>query len=179
MPRQTQPVELNNFVKGLITEASPLNFPPNASIDEDNFVLRRDGSRTRRLGIDLEAGSTDVVSSITMPTSGDIAYSTFKWSNVGGDSTKTFIVVQIGNELNVFDDGVTPLSDGYISSYVFTADVVNQRFSYGVVDGMLVVASGEPEISIFKYEDSSIVRYTKRLKIRDMFGVEDIAITNT
>ena len=41
-----------SFVKGLITEASPLTFPENASIDEKNFVLNRDGSRSRRLGVD-------------------------------------------------------------------------------------------------------------------------------
>jgi hypothetical protein len=28
-----------SFTKGLITEASPLTFPENASIDERNFVL--------------------------------------------------------------------------------------------------------------------------------------------
>ena len=43
-----------SFVKGLITEANQLTFPDNASIDESNFVLNRDGSRTRRLGLDYE-----------------------------------------------------------------------------------------------------------------------------
>lgn len=28
-----------SFTKGLVTEASPLTFPENASIDERNFVL--------------------------------------------------------------------------------------------------------------------------------------------
>ena len=37
-----------SFIQGLVTEASPLTFPENASIDEDNFVLNRDGSRSRR-----------------------------------------------------------------------------------------------------------------------------------
>ena len=44
------------FVKGLITEASPLTYPENASIDEDNMILYRKGNRSRRLGIDFESG---------------------------------------------------------------------------------------------------------------------------
>jgi hypothetical protein len=47
-------LERNTFIKGLITEANPLTFPENASIDEDNFVLNRDGSRQRRNGMDYE-----------------------------------------------------------------------------------------------------------------------------
>jgi hypothetical protein len=55
MARQTAAVEINNFVKGLITEASPLTFPDNASLEEQNFVLNRDGSRERRSGMRLMA----------------------------------------------------------------------------------------------------------------------------
>ncbi len=50
-----------SFIKGLVTEASPLTFPENASIDEQNFVLNRDGSRSRRLGIDYEAMDTESI----------------------------------------------------------------------------------------------------------------------
>ena len=49
-------VQNNTFVQGLITEASPLAHPKNASSDEINFKLNRDGSRDRRLGIDFEDG---------------------------------------------------------------------------------------------------------------------------
>ena len=35
MVKPSKRVEVNNFVKGLITEASPLNFPANASLDEE------------------------------------------------------------------------------------------------------------------------------------------------
>ena len=41
--------EYNTFVKGIITEASALTYLENSSIDEDNFVLNRDGSRQRRV----------------------------------------------------------------------------------------------------------------------------------
>lgn len=44
------------FVKGMITEASPLTYPEDASYDEDNMILYRKGNRSRRLGIDFEDG---------------------------------------------------------------------------------------------------------------------------
>ena len=56
--------EYLTFVKGLITEASALSFPENASIDEDNFVLNRDGSRQRRLGFDYEESAVHTDTSI-------------------------------------------------------------------------------------------------------------------
>lgn len=56
MARQQAQAEINNFVGGLVTEASPLTFPENASLDEKNFVLNRDGSRRRRLGMRIMTG---------------------------------------------------------------------------------------------------------------------------
>jgi hypothetical protein len=49
--------QYNTFVKGLVTEAGPLTYPENASLDEENFVLNRDGSRQRRLGMDTFLGT--------------------------------------------------------------------------------------------------------------------------
>ena len=46
--------QINNFVGGLVTEASPLTFPAGASLDEVNMKLIRNGSRQRRLGLDYE-----------------------------------------------------------------------------------------------------------------------------
>ena len=36
------------FKNGLNTDASPINFPDEVSLDEENFTLERDGSRRRR-----------------------------------------------------------------------------------------------------------------------------------
>ena len=36
--------QITNFVKGYVTEASPLNFPEGASLDEVNMKLKRNGS---------------------------------------------------------------------------------------------------------------------------------------
>lgn len=53
MSRQKYEKTFNTFVKGLMTEASELNFPENFSLYDKNFDLRRDGGRDRRKGMEL------------------------------------------------------------------------------------------------------------------------------
>jgi hypothetical protein len=116
MTRQVAPLEVNSFVQGLITEASPLTFPENASIDEDNFELLRDGSRRRRLGMDYEESYQIVTTSVNNPEGGELAVNTFNWKNAGGVPDKELLVVQTGQNLRVFDVDVSPLSSGQIYS---------------------------------------------------------------
>lgn len=175
MPRQTSAVEFSNFVAGLITEASPLTFPNNASLDERNFVLRRDGSRRRRLGIDFESGYQDITTSVALPPSGEVAIKTFRWENVGGDAQRTFSVVQVGNEIRFFDTSSDVLSAGLVYTHKFDSASLELPYSFASVDGALVVANGTPDIQIFEYKSGSIERKSSRLLVRDLFGVEDIA----
>lgn len=175
MTRQISPVEVSNFVAGLITEASPLTFPANASLDEDNFVLNRDGSRKRRLGIDLEENYVVHGTLTSVPADGDVATSSIRWSNAGGNPDKDLIVFQIGNEFRVFDTDIVPLSAGNIFGYIYSDVPINRQFSYAIVDGSLVVATGRKEISVFKYAAGAVVRTDSTILIRDQFGVSDIA----
>ena len=80
MPQRLAQKAVNNFVKGLITEAGELTFPESASVAEDNCDLRRDGTRRRRLAVRKElsyALSGFTVDSTVVFTVGD-------WLNVGG-----------------------------------------------------------------------------------------------
>lgn len=174
MPRQTSAVEFSNFVAGLITEASPLTFPDNASLDEQNFVLKRDGSRRRRLGVDYEDDNLIINTSVTPPTNGELAVKTYLWENVGGESTRRFSVVQVGNEILIFNASATTLSRSMVYSKVLDTQDKSKQFSFAPVDGILVVASGTPEISLFEWVDGQIEHSTTRLLIRDLFGVEDV-----
>lgn len=81
---------VNNFVRGLVTEASELTFPDGASVDELNCDLRRDGTRRRRLGVEYETGN--VLSSYTLSDSEQTA--TGAWVNVGGNADLEFLVLQ-------------------------------------------------------------------------------------
>lgn len=176
MPRTQTAAEYNTFVKGLITEASPLNFPEGASLDEDNMILNSDGSRQRRRGMDLEENSVEITTAVTAPATGDIAYSSFKWANAGGDAEKSISVIQVGNELRFFDLDSEVISNGLITSKVYATVNVSQVFSYAIVDGLLVTVTGQKDLSIFEYDSSAgtITETTDILYIRDLFGVEDV-----
>lgn len=175
MTRQINPVEVSTFVAGLITEASPLTFPANASLDEDNFVLNRDGSRERRLGMDLEDDFVTVGTNIVLPSDGAVATSSIRWSNAGGNPDKDLIAMQIGNELKFFDADFDPVSSGLVHTKIFTDVSLNRQFSYAVVDGTLVVVTGRKEVTVFKYSNGVITSADSILYIRDQFGVTDIA----
>lgn len=174
MARQTSAVELNNFVAGLITEASPLNFPENASLAEKNFILQRDGSRRRRLGMDFEDGFVEVVTGVSAPISTPVVMQTFRWRNAGGDPRRNLIVVQVGNELRVFDSSNFPISSLEIYQTVVSNSSVDTKFSFTVVDGILVVATGRQDLLSLTYSGGAIVESSFRLLVRDFFGVEDV-----
>lgn len=175
MTRQINSAEVSNFVAGLITEASPLTFPANASLDEDNFILKRDGSRKRRLGLDLEENYVVHGTFFPVPLDGNVATSSVRWSNAGGNPDKDVVVLQIGNQLSFFDADSVPLSGGYLYGYVFADVQISVQFSYAVVDGTLIVVTGRKNVSVFKYNTGSISVTESSLLIRDQFGVQDIA----
>lgn len=175
LARTNAAAEFNTFVRGLFTEASPLTFPDNASISEVNFNLNRDGSRQRRLGMDFETDYSEItVSGVEITEDKINIYSTFKWDNAGGDADKSILAVQVQNRLDFFDLDSQPISDGLITTNTLPADSSSNVFSYTVVDGKLVVATGIKEIYIFTYDGTTVTSETDILRIRDLFGVEDI-----
>ncbi len=170
MARQRSPVEVRNWVKGLITEASPLTYPENASVREVNFVLNTDGSRQRRLGMDFEAGTAPTPTTITDV---DAAISVYNWKNVGGKSNLEFLVVQVGNEINVLEQQ-SSLSYNIVHTKKFTGAGTRTRFTFTSVDGLLIVATGERTVHTMVFEDYAKISWLEgKLKIRDLFGVED------
>lgn len=175
MPRQYQPVEYNSFIGGLVTEASPLTFPQNASLDEENFVLNKDGSRSRRLGINYEDGY-QIISSNQDIVDGVLTVSAFKWDNAGGLSTNTVLAIQIGASIDFFRGNALTISPTKISTYDFSELSKINKFSYASVDGKLVVTVGSKDIYIFTYDTSTnkINVETKRLLVRDLFGLDAI-----
>lgn len=106
MPQNLTQRVVNTFIKGLVTEAGELTFPPDASVDELNCDLRRDGSRRRRKGIAKETNavlSTFTVSDAAITTTGT-------WSNVGGQSGLEFLVFQNGATLYFYNKAESPFS---------------------------------------------------------------------
>lgn len=118
MPRSKQIEIVNNFSKGLITEATGLNFPENACTETLNCVFDYKGVVTRRLGFDYENGyETDSL------TRSDSAVAEFLWEAPNGDGTLSFVVVQVGTVLRFYEVDVDgALSPGMKS---FTIDLTS------------------------------------------------------
>jgi hypothetical protein len=174
MPKQSIKLEFKNFIKGLITEASPVNFPPEASSAEENFQLHRNGTRDRRLGMGYEteyvlrdSGLTDAQLAATPPI-------TFEWRNVRGDSSLIFLVVKMYNDLWFFDLQASAVSGttgykGKLSS-VFTG---SNDYSFASVDGRLVVVDGSGDVAIITYDGTNFSKEVRRILTRDVWGLEE------
>lgn len=173
MTKPSKRAEVNNFIQGLITEASPLNFPPNASLDEENFELNRDGSRDRRLGMDYEPSYARRSSSVNLIDKDSAKISSYKWLNVNGTLTNDFLVVQLEQTLQFYNLNVTSLSGtGYIGAISLTSFPINTIYSFTSLEGSLVVAAGVETIAIISYNGSSFSVSYERLKVRDAWGVQ-------
>ena len=112
MAEAKQIVQYNTFVAGLITEATELTFPPNATKAEDNCVLYAKGNRTRRRGADFEAGYQIIDTGLAYNTLPNIAISGHEWLAVNGIGTLNFGIVQVGATLYFFNMAGSVLSAG-------------------------------------------------------------------
>jgi hypothetical protein len=145
MPQSLTQKAVNTFVKGLITELGELTFPPDASVDELNCDLRRDGSRRRRLAAKVE--DSNVLSSFTISSS--TQFNNGSWDNVGGQSGLRFLVLQVGSTLRFYNEADLPYSSHEItetvdlSSYEVAGGVgaANANCQFASINGALVVTS--------------------------------------
>lgn len=176
--------QINNFVKGLVTDASPLSFPPNTSLDVINFRLNKDGTNFRRLGLDFEEDyvltatgySTDVLSSARK------AY--YRWSLPNGNPLVDIGVVQIGAKfwfLNLYAESPsTAILNGGLP--VDAGIDPTARFSFAVLNNYLLVVSNNlpsPYLVSYNGDTDTITFETSPLLVRDLWGVDDgIAVDN-
>lgn len=176
----------NNFTKGLITEATGLNFPENAFTSGSNVIPTLIGDITRRMGINLEPNYGSVTGSL-----GTLANSSYKWNNAGGDGLTQIVVRQLGNTLFFYNATKAtmsaPLSAQGISSVVnignFTAPGVNFDSSlectYADGNGYLFVYHPSCDPFYVAYVNGSFTGNSIQLQIRDFTGVyENIPVNN-
>lgn len=88
----------NSFVRGLVTEATELNYPENSCTETFNCRFLRTGEVRRRKGVNFESSYT------TFTLTGDALRSVsavreYTWLGAGGDGGVTFVVIQIGQYL--------------------------------------------------------------------------------
>jgi len=170
---------VNTFIKGLVTEAGELTFPQDASIDESNCVLERDGSRRRRLAAKLETNNVDS----TFTLNGSFVFTTGRWHNAGGVAGLDFLVVQSGITLHFYNTASEPYSSKEES---FSVNLNDFNFSGSVgpglakvemdtINGNLIVTSEaiEPFYITYDSDANTISTYQISPRVRDFEWLGD------
>lgn len=174
MPQSLNQKAVNNFIKGLITEAAELTFPEGASVDELNCDLRRDGTRRRRLGVAYE--DSYGLSSFTLSDSDNL--SAGSWINVGGNPELEFLVIQAGATLYFYNKADLPYSEQQhadsidLSTYEYagSAGAENAKCSFASIKGTLVISSEAIDTIYVEYDtatDTIGTPQTIDFKVRD------------
>lgn len=184
MPRVSSEKLYSTFIKGLVTEASPLTYPENASLGEDNFVLERNGSRSRRLGVDYEFGYSLKSTGLAEDQIRGGKQSFHKWESPSGDTTVSIGVIRIYNKL-WFIDLLTPSpSANFLNSGnpVTITGLSNSDIETTVINNNLIVVSADlsnPVLLKYNKSTGAITQSTITLLCRDIWGVYDgLAVDN-
>jgi len=170
--------QYSSFVKGLVTEASPLTYPENASLDEDNFVLKRTGSRERRLGVDYETGYALTATGMAAATIEGTRQSFHKWENPSGDTTVSIGVIRVYNKL-WFTDLLTAAPSANLlnaGNPITIANLANAELETAVINNMLILVSSDldkPIALAFNKTTQLIYQSDVPIQVRDLWGVSD------
>ena len=118
MPRNVGTVLQNNLSRGLITEATGLNFPENAVTSEKNTVFEKVGRVRRRKGIDVESSGATLEYEDS-----DGVTKEYVWNSVALTGGFTFLVQQIGWNIHFFELTVnSALSAGVVPNSIDLRD---------------------------------------------------------
>lgn len=180
MTRQAGTAVTKTFSKGLITEATGLNFPEDACTETVNCVHNIKGSIERRLGFDFEP---NYALKHIDPT-GD-AISSYLWRDVAGDGDLYFYAVHIGDKLYFYNASTTdPVSAHALTSYIDLADYIPSgssflpnmkecQFSAG--NGLLFVTHPYLDAFYVSYDrDTNAVTGTQiDITVRDFKGLDE------
>jgi hypothetical protein len=190
MPVQKVNQPVNTFVKGLITEVSPLNYPEGASLDEVNFKLNRDGSRDKRWGMQHIYREALPYTRIELEKMYGKAY---KWEQPKGSRRAVIGVIQIGTLLYFIDltiqpqitsisetltwyDTPIPLLNGGVAFDASDSITGGTPVEFATLNGYLLLLSSEvaqPYLAWYN-EDEDVVQFaTAALLVRDIWGVDD------
>jgi len=183
MPRVAGEKQYNSFVKGLITEASPLTFPENAFLEGFNIVLNRNGSIERRLGINYEDGYTKVDSGYA----GDILLETeksfHKWNFAGGSSDVSLGVVRVKDKFFFLDMTTTSPSSSLKNGGdpLIISGLSNSPIEATPINNGLVIVSEDLAYPVYlEYDvDTDTVNQSNIvIQVRDFWGVDDNLVVN-
>lgn len=170
-------------MKGLITEASALTYPEDASIDEDNCVLFRKGNRSRRLGFDYEANHTFSPYGASASDFAVLAQSTYRWEAPDNDATKNILVHQLGSQLFFYameDDAISANPKSFsvdLTEFQVpnTTGLEKVEVSMAGGKGYLFVVGSKIEPFFVEYDSGADTITTEQIhiRVRDLMGIDD------
>lgn len=144
----------NNFSKGLITEATAMNYPENSVVESDNCVYSKEGRVFRRYGIDYESNYS-VINWSTIgvcsgaPTPSDLytglVVKEYEWTTVGSNGQTSFVVIQLGNKITFFSEGSS--NEFSANRKSFSVDLLSYQVSVGGGDYGQVAGAQECSFS--------------------------------
>lgn len=179
MARNVGTVLANNFSRGLITEATGLNFPDNAVTEAVNVVFNKIGSVSRRKGIDIESQAETK----TYAESDGIIRE-FIWQSVALTGGFTFLVLQVGASVVFYELTVNAsLSEGIVPVGLdlndFKApgagDINFTPCNFAAGAGYLFIThpSCDPIVLRYNATDKEFESAKITVYIRDFEGVQD------
>ena len=187
MPRQQAFSNQRNFVRGLITQNTALNFPENACTETFDCIFDETGRVSRRLGFDLEDGF--VVNEVSLPLSAGFSevFTEFLWEAVGGNGAKQFLVQQQGDEIHFFDVSTTSspsstwkstFTNVLLSDFLppgSTNDPALAPCAYASGNGYLFIVNRYTDPIYVSYDpDTDAITPTRiTLQFRDFEGADD------
>jgi hypothetical protein len=184
-PNPTKPSVKNNFIGGLKTEFTGLNFPPNACIEASNTTFNRVGNINRRKGLDYEVGFSS-----TFVSRFGLGINTFIWRNAGGDGVTEVLAVQVGSTLFFYQytnaTSAVPLSGTKLPatinlpSFVISGGLFDAtkecRFTQG--NGYLFVFHPSCDPFYCTFSSGTINANTITIQIRDFVGIPEAGIAD-
>lgn len=172
----------NSFVKGLVTEASELTFPEGALVDGENFVLKRDGSLERRLGIDYENLFSKITTGLTQEQIAEGRSAFYRWNSPSGDSSLSIGVIRVYNKFWFVDllksnpsGNLLTIGESNSKSITISA-LTTSDVQFANLNNQLVIVSqdlAKPIIFTYNTDTGYITSSKIKIKIRDFFGVAD------
>lgn len=179
MPRGEITTVQNKLTRGLITEATGLNFPEDAVTDSDNVKFDPVGFVERRKGIDIESNAETLAYEDS-----DGVIKEFIWEAVAGTGRFTFLVLQKGKVVHFFklasssnvSSTIQPVSLD-LSDYkaAGASHIKETPASFASGAGYLYIAHPkcDPIIVRWNNEESAFEAARITILIRDFEGLED------
>lgn len=183
MPRQSGITVDNNFIGGLKSEFTGLNFPDNACVDTLNCIFDKTGLVENRLGLNYEEGESSLSAN-----RGERAITLYHWKNVAQGSTVTIVVVAIGAAIHFYKSSDYTNTSGLSANKLSTvlnlqtwlsegSDDINEGHECQYTDGNGHLFIFHPNIDpIYCEYDASTETVSATpitIEIRDFEGVDD------